>query len=57
MTTYNITVKKIREIAADRGISHAEMVLEDCESQVGRDKLAKVRAELNRLMDAESRAE
>ncbi len=48
--TANLTVKMIREIAkAD--IAHAEMVLVNAESQVGRAKMAKVRFEFEAIAD------
>lgn len=53
MARYEITVEEIREIAKAHGIIHAEFVLEQSESQLGRDALKHVRAELNRIMDEE----
>lgn len=49
--TSNLTVKMIREIAKASGIAHAEMVLENAESQAGRAKMANVRAEFEAISD------
>lgn len=50
---YEITVEEIRQIAKDHGIPHAEFCLEQSESQLGREAMKAVRAELNRIMDEE----
>lgn len=49
MTTYNLTAADIREIAETSGLAHAEMVLENAESQIGRDALTEARDELRRI--------
>lgn len=45
-----LTAADIREIAAEMGFAHAEMVLEDAESQHGRAALTDARRELDRIM-------
>jgi hypothetical protein len=49
-TTYRLTAKQVREIAAESGLVHAEFCIEQAESQIGRDRLKDARDELNRLI-------
>jgi hypothetical protein len=49
-TSYRLTAKQVREIAAQSGLAHAEFCIEQAESQIGTDRLKEARDELNRLI-------
>lgn len=54
MSAYSITVADLREIAATAGLRHAEFCIDQMESQDGSEAVAELRAELARLIDAQS---
>lgn len=45
----SFTAATVRSIAKKNGLAHAEMCLEEAESQLGKAKCAEARAEWNRL--------
>jgi hypothetical protein len=55
VTTYKLTASNIREIVARHGLSHAEFVLDQAESQLGTQSLKQARDEWKRLLTRNSR--